>query len=245
MSEQGWMPPPSPDPNAILHEAWADTHAGRYAVALAKHEWFHREALGIRPALYGVRLSFALSYWHELASLYAPALVALQRTRDEAAEAIFREAFEQSKVEAFRDLAALNKQLGENGRTVELFLLVETKDPDLARQLFSDARNALVGAKEFAVCSRHLNLEADWAQLWELYQGQVAYARENPRPEQRQFAEDYLTHEATTLIALAVVAGRKDEASRLAEEARRKWEAPAFGVAIDKALQGEVPEPWP
>ena len=36
-----WTPSEHPDADAILHEAVSDARAGRYAVALAKHIWFH------------------------------------------------------------------------------------------------------------------------------------------------------------------------------------------------------------
>src|SRR5688572_11688303 len=56
-AKAAWSPPANPDPHVILREAKADTQAGRYEEALAKHVWFHSHALEIEPALYGVRLS--------------------------------------------------------------------------------------------------------------------------------------------------------------------------------------------
>ncbi|MEI9962222.1 MAG: hypothetical protein WDM76_14140 [Limisphaerales bacterium] len=41
----GWRPPQNPDPNKILKEAESDTAAGRYTDALAKHVWYHENAL--------------------------------------------------------------------------------------------------------------------------------------------------------------------------------------------------------
>lgn len=61
-----------------------DTMAGHYEAALAKHIWFYNEALKINPNMYGVRLSFALSYWKQLADVYPPAKVKLIEARDEA-----------------------------------------------------------------------------------------------------------------------------------------------------------------
>ena len=68
-----WTPPSNPNPDKILREAQDDARAGRYPDALAKHVWFHENALTYAPAMYGVRLSFALSYWVNLGNLYPPA----------------------------------------------------------------------------------------------------------------------------------------------------------------------------
>ena len=64
--ERGWEPPENPDPQQILHEAQGDFKEQRYKDALAKHIWFHDHALEYQPSMYGVRLSFALSYWKQL-----------------------------------------------------------------------------------------------------------------------------------------------------------------------------------
>ena len=39
-----WTPPQNPNPDEILEEARADTEAGRYEDALAKHVWLHLNA---------------------------------------------------------------------------------------------------------------------------------------------------------------------------------------------------------
>ena len=83
-----WTPPANPDPDRILREALEDRIAGRYEDALAKHEWFQREALRYQRSLAGVRNSFAVAWWAELASLYAPAKSSLLKVRDDAAQAV-------------------------------------------------------------------------------------------------------------------------------------------------------------
>jgi hypothetical protein len=84
-----WNPPPNPNPRTILESARADLRAGRYEDALAKHLWFHQHALEHDRSYYGVRLSGALTSWHQLAKVYPPALQALKETRDEAAKRVF------------------------------------------------------------------------------------------------------------------------------------------------------------
>src|SRR5690349_9740269 len=55
---------------------------GNFQEALMRYVWYHEHALEYDRAVYGVRLSFALSYWKELADVYPPALVALKQMRD-------------------------------------------------------------------------------------------------------------------------------------------------------------------
>ncbi len=69
-ADAGWAPPENPDPQDILAQAKQDTASGRYEDALAKHLWFHENALEYRSSLYGVRLSFALGDWTKLSHVY-------------------------------------------------------------------------------------------------------------------------------------------------------------------------------
>src|SRR4051794_4253621 len=68
-----WTPSDTPDPSDVLDSAVDDTRSGSHADALAKFLWFHHNALRHDQAFGGVRLSFALSYWLELAGAYPPA----------------------------------------------------------------------------------------------------------------------------------------------------------------------------
>lgn len=67
------------DPMVRLDAGRAAAKAGRYAEALAEYQWFHEESLAIEPAVYGVRLSYALSDWAKLGESY-PEYVELHRT---------------------------------------------------------------------------------------------------------------------------------------------------------------------
>ena len=79
-----WAPTEPINPSDILNSADEDRASGNYESALQKHLWYHRNALKHDGAQYGVRLSFALSDWADLASKYPPALTALLKERDNA-----------------------------------------------------------------------------------------------------------------------------------------------------------------
>jgi hypothetical protein len=59
------------------------------------------------------------------------------------------------------------------------------------------------------------------------------------------FSEKSFTNSTTTLIALLVVNERQAEAEKIAHDAKKEWDNASFHAAIEKALQGTVPEPWP
>jgi len=65
------------DPRQVLDSARDNARNGRHAEALEDFIWFHDNALKHAPNLRGVRSSFALLYWHDLARGYPPAGAAL------------------------------------------------------------------------------------------------------------------------------------------------------------------------
>ena len=238
-----WAPPRNPDPQRILGEATQDTRAGRHDVALAKFVWFHQNALKHEPALAGVRLSFALSDWYDLGQAYPPALEALKRTRDAALKDV-RERQGDDVFQPFQDLAAINEKLGEESLTATTFIALAARRPDAAPLVFRVARPSLLRAKEYTLCGKYLSPEEDWHMAAELYQ-LGRRQQQQFGPEHADFVEKSFTNEVATLLALLVVNGRPAEAEAIARKARLEWDDPGFRAAIDSALGGVIPEPWP
>src|SRR5262249_21302046 len=152
-----WTAPENPNPDKIFDEAISDTKAGRYKDSLAKHVWFHENALKIEPAFYGVRLSFALTDWVELGKAYPPALAKPKTSRDQAPDRIRKAVGNHSTApmdsedlrDAFHDVVSINEHLKESDKTKELFLWLDSHKPRLANYLFELAEPALVEAKEY------------------------------------------------------------------------------------------------
>jgi hypothetical protein len=235
-----WTPPANPDPQQILQDARSDTKALLYDDALAKFVWFHHHALEHNRALSGVRLSFALGYWHELAKQHPPALAAMKHERDDARQKV---GDRQNPRESFADFAALNRELGETRQTRDLFVEVESKDSKLAQQIFSLAKPALIEAKEYQLCGRYLAPQRDLqseAQLLKLHRDR---AQQNPLL--MNFAVRRFTHEVSTLVALLVINERKDEAVPIADSAKAELDDADFREALEAALAGKLPAPWP
>lgn len=238
---EAWAPPATPDPSTILHEAEADAAAGRYETALAKHLWFHRNALRYESGLSGVRLSFALASWTELADKYPPALAALKAERDRAL-ADFRRALGNG-FDPFFDFASINERLSEEGKTVAEFKAVDAENPKRAEWVFDVAMPALIKAKEYELAGKYIDPAAQWERALSLYRLNMGLSR--TQPDLDEFAKKSFTNSTATLIGLLVVTGREREAMRIADEAREQLADAGFQAAIDKALRGEVPEPWP
>jgi len=148
-----WTPPENPNPQQILDEAQSDAKAGRYEDALAKHVWFHENALRVDPSYYGVRLSFALADWVKLGSQYPKALEKLREIRDEK-DAKLRGGLRDRDL--FDDVASINQYLGESTRTVSLFKELHSANPQFAQDSFELAVEALVEAGEFSLCKECL-----------------------------------------------------------------------------------------
>src|ERR1700748_254386 len=88
----------------------------KFSAALRKHIWYHNHALEINPAQYGVRLSFALGDWMELARNYPPALAALKKIRDQKTRKLLNATKDR---ELFHDVQSINRRLNDTTATVE------------------------------------------------------------------------------------------------------------------------------
>jgi hypothetical protein len=242
-----WTPPENPDPDKIFDEAISDTKAGRYVDALAKHVWFHENALKIAPAFYGVRLSFALVDWVELGKAYPPALEKLKGIRDQTADRIRNTVGNHSTAQtdrdrlrdAFHDVVSINKYLKETGKSKDLFFWLDSHKPRLANYLFDLAEPALIEAKEYRLCGRYLEADDSFQRFRDIYR------RDIESPQDREFAGKSFVNETTTLVALLVLNDRKADADRIAAEALKERNDAPFKAELEKAKQGAVPAPWP
>ena len=136
-----------------LHKGQLALMAGRHEEALREFVWFHHNALKHQPSLYGVRLSFALSYWAELAKVYPKAARALERIRLSKARAL-REG--RGSRETFHDVVAINECVGKESETYRLFVRLNSRRPKLAAGCARQAMPALIQAGDFALARRHL-----------------------------------------------------------------------------------------
>jgi thiol-disulfide isomerase/thioredoxin len=103
--------------------AGALANAGFPAEALENYLWCWDHGLEHEQSYSGVRLSFLLSDIARLGRAYPPALQALEERRDAAATTLLADASEKASkgmVQCAKEIAALNRALGQQGNTLEL-----------------------------------------------------------------------------------------------------------------------------
>lgn len=225
------------DPRMVLDKAVALMRQGRYAESLQKHLWFHDHALECRPALAGVRLSFALAYWVELAESYPEAMQALTAIRDRKAQALTDC---KGSFGLFHDVAAINRCLHEEPETVALFKRLHQADPGLAWRCYPVAEKYLVAHQEYEVCVTYLpDPIAQFEAIRQLRQVQLGLADENPALGESQFgdyAEVHFAEAVRQLIVILVGAGRRQEAERVRELGLATSDSVTVRAALDDAL---------
>jgi hypothetical protein len=239
-----WTVPQNPNPRAILTEAEADAKAGKYDDALAKQVWFYTNALKYNSGLSGVRLSFALSDWIGLGKAYPPALEKLKAFRDAAEMNVRRQT---NVVDNFQDFAAINKELNEDPKTVDLFVWLDSNKSSSPKTVFDLAQPALVKSGKYPLLGKYTQAPyAIFDKAVQSYQKNIKLAQD-PKfgTNLKDFADHKFINDVTTLIALLVVTDRKADAQRIVEEIKTQPGIPKFDEQIQKALNGEVPQPWP
>lgn len=140
------------DPCERLQRGREAAAAGRYEEALRDYIWFHEHALEHEPSLYGVRLSFALWYWMELASEYPQARAALKRIRDEKTARLLGG---ETHRDLFHDVESINEKLENEEATYELFAALDKAKPDFASVCADLAMPAIVKAEDFEMARRY------------------------------------------------------------------------------------------
>ena len=241
MTSDSWTPPNPPNCQRILHTAVDDTRQGLYERALEKFLWFHSNALKHDDGLGGVRLSFALAYWLDLASKYGPALDAFVRTRDETEAAFLQDP---SKFDLFDDLAAMNRDLNDGMRTANLFEMIAAADHDNAKRLYRIAERFLVAAGRYLACDPFLDPQH---RLESAARGfQIMKRFEESRPVHAKAvgasARLHYLENVATLIALLVINGRADEAQQAYKNVLDVVSDEESRKIMDNAMTGHLPD---
>lgn len=141
-------------PESVLHEACDLVEAGAYETALAKLLWFHENALLHDPFLCGVRLSFALGRWADLAKIYAPARTALEGVRTCRANDLCLGLFDKA---VFAEVASIDEALGQLERTSVLFEALAVSNQEFAQKCLRAALPALIQTRKFELARRFMS----------------------------------------------------------------------------------------
>lgn len=241
MAPNVWTAPQDPDPSSILHSAVDDKRGGRYEQSLAKFLWFHNNAVGYERGQSAVRLSFALAYWLDLATVYPPARDAFIRTRDETEQAFQKDP---SEFDLFHDVASMNHFLSDGLRTADLFATVAATDHDKAQVLYQIAEPYLIAAGRFRACEPFLKPRRRMELAAECYRhsGQIEESRPDCGFPVPKLARTHYVRDVATLVGLLVLNGRADEARAAYSEALSIIDDGEFRQIMDAAMSGHLPE---
>ena len=215
-----------------LNDARRLAEEGDYEGALAKHVWFHDNALTVDPDYYGVRLSFALSDWMELASKYPKALEKLKSIRDEKTTRL--EHGEGTRA-LFHDVESINESLGEKSATVGLFKKLEAVDSKFGVMLYDIADEALVEAGEYALARKCMGDPAKrLAVLKERFEDGMKFEKNNEKRDdgpQGAFARIF-TGEVLRMITILRETGDATGAKGIQKEALKTLNSDAIRNAL-------------
>lgn len=244
LSSPAWLPPANPDVRQIQQEVSEDRRAKRFEDALAKVLWFHEHVLEHEPSMRGVRLSFALAEWLNLAETYPPAMEAMCAARDRAEDEVRKGG---DIAQALRDATALNQTLGEPARNVALYKILDANYPDLARSTLPIVYTSLVETGEYALCGKYMDADQLFNSAVELH-GRMTEQRANLGNHAEvvlSLGKARFKAEVCTIVGVLTINGMSLDAQRIAASIRNTLDAPDLEATLVSALRGELPEPWP
>jgi tetratricopeptide (TPR) repeat protein len=221
------------DAERALDDARRLAEQGDYEGALAKHVWFHDNALKVRPSYYGVRLSFALSAWIELGQKYPQALEKLKSIRDEKTSRLLAG---EAKRDLFHDVGSINQHLGEMIATVELFKRMEVANPGFASDIYDLADEALLQAREYALAKKYLGDPTKrLATAKRNFDRGIKYAKTSKSGDaSRQAFESIFTDRVVRIITVLRETGDKIGAKNIQTEALETLDNSAIRNALKK-----------
>lgn len=209
---------------------------GRHAEALADFLWYHHHALEGDPSQYGVRRSFALAYWKELADVYPEALQAMEGERDKCAQALLHG---EADIEAFRDVESINSKLDATALTHQLFVKLMATQPALAKLCANSALPAVVEAEDFQLASELLGdpgerIQQDLARFNRNLRS--LQGRAFTRAPIRWVYTSHCTADIRLVLSILEGCGRFDEARRLRTQALKLIQSPSARRNVEDFL---------
>ncbi|MCA2017214.1 hypothetical protein LDJ79_13905 [Vibrio tritonius] len=142
-----------------LYKAYMDAEEALnnqdYESAHKQYDWLFEHAEKIEPSYRGVRLSYGLAGWSEVAKHYSPAMERLLELQQLALQRYHQT----SECKAFRDFARLSRYLEKQADVLKEFERVAQSDTSQAKDVFYWAYDDLVADKQWLTCAQYLDDE--------------------------------------------------------------------------------------
>jgi len=195
------------------------TKSGQYQQALEKHIWFHEESKA-SPSMAGVRLSFAIAAWINLGERYSPALDALINVRDTNKEILVSG---KGSFQHFHDLFSINRALGKEEHTYELFLILDKQYPEQAVVYYHVAEDLLIERKDYKLCGKYIGDPVyKYERIRHTRELQLSMTKKYPIMNNSRFlknADESFVDSVIKLIKLLIAIDREDEAIEIQKRA--------------------------
>lgn len=140
------------DFETLPSDALKDYYNRNYVSAHEKYEWYFENSEKLKPSLRGVRVSFCLSGWVDVAKEYPPAMKRIVEIKKDA----LNDFNEKQSVEAFRDFSCISRYLRTGNEVLELFYNCHQNDKEMAKKIFRHVYEFLVDIKEWDVCAEYM-----------------------------------------------------------------------------------------
>ena len=199
----------------------------QYQKALEAYQYFFEESKK-SSAMSGVRVSFALSSWAHLGSVYPPALEALKHMSDEDKALILSG---KGFFNVFQEYQAINSYIGRNHATVETFLTLEKNSPEQAAEFFLVAKELLIAERKFDVVKRYYG---DAIYEYESIRNSREYALSQLRKKSPGYSIDTINAEFDTKVKSLIEVATKIGMQAEAEEIRRRSSSYISGNLLRK-----------
>ena len=221
------------DMQKYLSDTQSLVRQGKHKEALERYQWFHDHALEHEPAMYGVRLSFALSYWKQLGDAYPPALASLKKTRDDKTTQLLQG---KGNAQLFHDVESLNSTLGDDPKTVDLFRKLDDKQKNMAKQCWKMAKDSIIKAKAYDLARKYIgNPVREFTKVKAMYDQNLTLY-DNPQiggDSFKAYNENNLVEESLKLI---------DDALALDDrKAAKEIQTKALAIIDDYRLNNAIP----
>jgi len=224
-----------------LNTAHAAACEGRHEEALREYVWFHNHALDEQPSLYGVRLSFALSYWMELSENYPKAKDVLVEIRDKKSAVLLGGKADR---ELFHDVISINDVLGCPEDTHSLFVYFDANNRQFAESCAKLALPAIVAAGDFSLAIRYFpQPESRVVQLSESLNEDINDLKDFSKTRRTHIREAYIHNYASEVQLVASILrglGQHQEASRLTTIAEKLVKNASVRKAVREALESTL-----
>jgi hypothetical protein len=129
------------DPIEVLRRAATAAMIGDYEAALVDYIWLHEHSVAHSSSFSGVRRSFALYYWMDLAKVYPNALAALDAAHQKITDRFLAG---EPDISLLLDLCAMNDCKGTPEVTSAIFSQMAQQFPSTA-EFYRKARPSMFG----------------------------------------------------------------------------------------------------